>query len=210
MSTLKFTKMHGLGNDFVVIDGVRQTVTLSAERLRQLGDQEVDIVEMVRGITKYAVVLDDPLQARKIVEKALYLCTRGRPGPVWIDVPIDVQAAPVDFDALEQVFRAMESEGERDVAGVAGEHGAPGASRALDMRYVGQEHAVTVEIPTETFRNRDAAARDVHGWVLDEEYRIILMLMDRLVYRVVSGFLQLSRETLIASELKGRCHGVSH
>ena len=69
--------------------------------LRQLGDQEVDIVAMVRGITKYAVVLDDPLQARKVVEKALYLCRRGRPGPVWIDVPIDVQAAPVDPDALE-------------------------------------------------------------------------------------------------------------
>jgi acetolactate synthase-1/2/3 large subunit len=69
--------------------------------LRQLGDQEIDIVSMVRGITKYAVVLDDPLKARKVVEKALYLCRRGRPGPVWIDVPIDVQAAPVDFDALE-------------------------------------------------------------------------------------------------------------
>jgi acetolactate synthase-1/2/3 large subunit len=69
--------------------------------LRQLGDQEVDIVSMVRGITKYAVVLNDPLQTRKVVEKALYLCRRGRPGPVWIDVPIDVQAAPIDPDALE-------------------------------------------------------------------------------------------------------------
>lgn len=69
--------------------------------LRQLGDQEVDIVSMVRGITKYAVVLNDPLQARKVVEKALYLCRRGRPGPVWIDVPIDVQAAPIDPAALE-------------------------------------------------------------------------------------------------------------
>jgi acetolactate synthase-1/2/3 large subunit len=69
--------------------------------LRQLGDQEVDIVSMVRGITKYAVVLDDPLQARKVTEKAVYLATRGRPGPVWIDVPMDVQAAPVDSDELE-------------------------------------------------------------------------------------------------------------
>ena len=69
--------------------------------LRQLGDQEIDIVSMVRGITKYAVVLNDPLQARKVVEKALYLCRRGRPGPVWIDVPIDVQAAPIDPAALE-------------------------------------------------------------------------------------------------------------
>lgn len=69
--------------------------------LRQLGDQEIDIVSMVRGITKYAVVLNDPADARKVVEKALYLCRRGRPGPVWIDVPIDVQAAPIDPDALE-------------------------------------------------------------------------------------------------------------
>jgi acetolactate synthase-1/2/3 large subunit len=58
-----------------------------------LGDQEVDIVAMVRPVTKYAVVLQDPTQARKVVEKAIYLATRGRPGPVWIDVPIDVQAA---------------------------------------------------------------------------------------------------------------------
>lgn len=68
--------------------------------LRQLGDQEVDIVSMVRGITKYAVVLDDPLDVRRIVEKALYIARRGRSGPVWIDVPIDVQGALVDPDAL--------------------------------------------------------------------------------------------------------------
>ncbi|MBB4839722.1 acetolactate synthase-1/2/3 large subunit [Sphingomonas kyeonggiensis] len=91
--------------------------------LRQLGDQEVDIVEMVRGITKYAVVLDDPLQARKVVEKALYLCTRGRPGPVWIDVPIDVQAAPVDFDALER-FDPAELDHEGEAANTSAELGA--------------------------------------------------------------------------------------
>lgn len=68
--------------------------------LRQLGDQEVDIVAMVRGITKYAVVLNDPLDARKVIEKAIYLAQRGRPGPVWVDVPMDVQAAPVDPDQL--------------------------------------------------------------------------------------------------------------
>lgn len=68
--------------------------------LRQLGDQEIDIVSMVRPITKYAIVLNDPLDARRVTEKALYLCRRGRPGPVWIDVPMDVQAAPIDPDAL--------------------------------------------------------------------------------------------------------------
>lgn len=69
--------------------------------LRQLGDQEVDIVAMVKPITKYAVVLDEPRNVRKVTEKALALSRRGRPGPVWLDVPIDVQAAPVEWDELE-------------------------------------------------------------------------------------------------------------
>jgi N-methylhydantoinase A len=69
-----------------------------------------------------------------------------------------VPLASIDFEALERVFREMESEGERDVAGVAGEHGQPVASRALDMRYVGQEHAVTVEVPLAAFASRDAGA----------------------------------------------------
>ncbi len=69
--------------------------------LRQLGDQEIDIVSMVRGITKYAVVLQNPADVRKMVGKALWLAARGRPGPVWIDVPIDVQGSLVDYDTLE-------------------------------------------------------------------------------------------------------------
>jgi len=88
----------------VVVSGQvkRETCAFNfPQPLRQLGDQEIDIVSMVRGVTKYAVVLDDPANARKVVEKAIHLCRRGRPGPVWIDVPIDVQAAPVDPEALE-------------------------------------------------------------------------------------------------------------
>ncbi len=64
--------------------------------LRQLGDQEVDIVRMVEGITKYAVILDDPDMVRYNMERALHLATTGRPGPVWLDVPINVQATLID------------------------------------------------------------------------------------------------------------------
>jgi N-methylhydantoinase A len=71
---------------------------------------------------------------------------------------IFITLSAIDFDALEAVFSDMEKEGEADINGVAGEHGAPTVSRALDMRYVGQEHAVTVEIPVVAFRNRDIAA----------------------------------------------------
>ncbi|HEY0268449.1 MAG TPA: thiamine pyrophosphate-binding protein, partial [Methyloradius sp.] len=68
--------------------------------LRQLGDQEVDIVSMVRPIVKYATVLDDPLKVKVVMDKAIFLATYGRPGPVWIDVPIDVQATLIDTDEL--------------------------------------------------------------------------------------------------------------
>lgn len=68
--------------------------------LRQLGDQEVDIIRMVGGITKYAVELREPADVRYELEKALHIMLEGRPGPVWIDVPIDVQGSMVDESSL--------------------------------------------------------------------------------------------------------------
>ncbi|HBY09365.1 MAG TPA: acetolactate synthase [Chloroflexi bacterium] len=68
--------------------------------LRQLGDQEIDIISMVKGITKYAVTVTDPQEIRYHLEKAWHLAQTGRPGPVWLDVPIDVQSSPVDVDTL--------------------------------------------------------------------------------------------------------------
>jgi len=69
--------------------------------VRQLGDQEVDIISMVKPIVKYAELLNDPLDVRKILDKALYLAQHGRPGPVWIDVPIDISSTLIDPDELE-------------------------------------------------------------------------------------------------------------
>jgi acetolactate synthase-1/2/3 large subunit len=68
--------------------------------MRQLGVQEVDIVAIVDPITKYAVTVVDPQSIRYHLEKATYLARTGRPGPVWIDIPLDVQACPIDADAL--------------------------------------------------------------------------------------------------------------
>ena len=69
--------------------------------LRQLGDQEADIISMARGITKYAVTVNDPLEIRYHLEKAWYLASAGRPGPCWLDIPIDVQSSQVDEAALK-------------------------------------------------------------------------------------------------------------
>jgi acetolactate synthase-1/2/3 large subunit len=69
--------------------------------MRQLGVQEVDIVAIVRPITKYAVTVLDPRDIRYHLEKAVFLARSGRPGPVWIDLPLDVQSAPIeDADSL--------------------------------------------------------------------------------------------------------------
>ena len=68
--------------------------------VRQLGFQEIDIVAMARPITKYAVTVEDPQEIRWHLDQAIHLARSGRPGPVWIDIPLDVQAAEVDPEAL--------------------------------------------------------------------------------------------------------------
>jgi acetolactate synthase-1/2/3 large subunit len=68
--------------------------------VRQRGSQEVDIVSLVKPITKYALTIDDPQTIRYHLEKAAHLARTGRPGPVWIDIPIDVQAAPIEPDSM--------------------------------------------------------------------------------------------------------------
>lgn len=68
--------------------------------LRQLGDQEFDIIHSVSNMTKYAVMLTNPVEVAYHLEKALYLAMNGRGGPVWIDVPLDVQGAMVETDEL--------------------------------------------------------------------------------------------------------------
>ncbi len=69
--------------------------------LRQLGVQEVDIVSLVGPVTKYAVTVMEPESIRFHLEKALHLATSGRRGPVWIDIPLDVQATKIDENALQ-------------------------------------------------------------------------------------------------------------
>ena len=68
--------------------------------LRQLGDQEVDIISMAKKITKYSKTILDPNEIRFELEKAIFLCQDGRPGPVWLDIPVDIQSSKVDETKL--------------------------------------------------------------------------------------------------------------
>lgn len=80
----------------MIISGQCHSDQTTSGKLRQLGVQELDIVNIARPITKYAVKIEDPFKVRYHLEKAIYLAKSGRPGPVWIDIPIDIQGMSID------------------------------------------------------------------------------------------------------------------
>lgn len=87
----------------LIISGqVRYAVTARSTGLniRALGDQEFDITKCVASMTKYAEMVIDPLTIQYHLQKALYLARTGRPGPVWLDIPLDVQGGYVDTEDL--------------------------------------------------------------------------------------------------------------
>jgi acetolactate synthase-1/2/3 large subunit len=71
------------------------------QNIRQFGIQEVDIISIVRPYTKYAVQISDENRIKYELEKAAYMAVEGRPGAVWIDIPLDIQATDVDVDSLD-------------------------------------------------------------------------------------------------------------
>jgi acetolactate synthase-1/2/3 large subunit len=80
----------------IVISGQvnrEMTTNYTGLPLRQLGDQEFNIVESVKNMTKYAVQVNEVSEIRYHLEKACSLATSGRPGPVWIDIPLNIQSA---------------------------------------------------------------------------------------------------------------------
>lgn len=88
---------------FVISGQVKRETTIHATPvpLRQLGDQEYDIISSVKPMTKYTVIILNPLEIAYHLEKAYDLAQNGRPGPVWLDIPLDIQAAVVETDELK-------------------------------------------------------------------------------------------------------------
>lgn len=79
----------------------RYALQFTETPLRAMGDQEYDIVKSVEPMTKYATMIEDPKQIRYALEKGWYLATTGRPGPVWIDIPVNYQGGYIETDDLE-------------------------------------------------------------------------------------------------------------
>jgi acetolactate synthase I/II/III large subunit len=98
----------------LVISGqVRRDLIADYSEIRQKGPQEGNVVEMAKPVTKYAVTLLDPKKVLFELDKALYLAINGRPGPVWLDFPLDVQGVEIDETKLD-VFVPPVQEMERD------------------------------------------------------------------------------------------------
>lgn len=86
---------------FIVSGQVKRQDMINGQGIRQQGMQELDIISVVKPITKYAALVLQPETIRFHMEKAIYEATHGRKGPVWLDIPLDVQASMVDEEKLE-------------------------------------------------------------------------------------------------------------
>lgn len=93
---------------FIISGQVKRETTIRNAKvpLRQLGDQEYNIIDSVIPMTKYAVMITDPNKISYHLNKALYMAMKGRKGPVWLDIPIDVQGAIIDTSDLIKFDKA--------------------------------------------------------------------------------------------------------
>jgi acetolactate synthase I/II/III large subunit len=99
----------------LIISGqVKRADLKGALGVRQLGPQELDVVSLAAPITKYAATVLDPLMIGYELDKAVHLARAGRPGPVWLDIPLDVQAAQVDPSALRRYHEPETGDPSRD------------------------------------------------------------------------------------------------
>ena len=81
--------------------------TINNSRLRQVGVQEIDIVNLVKSNTKYAVKISNPKDIKYHLEKAYQISIEGRPGPVWIDIPADIQNAQISEKNLLLIKKSI-------------------------------------------------------------------------------------------------------
>jgi acetolactate synthase-1/2/3 large subunit len=87
----------------IIVSGQVQTNYLSeGTGCRQIGDQEFDIITTVKPMVKYAKIVKDPMEILDVLETAYQIALEGRPGPVWIDLPLDIQATDIDVSTLRK------------------------------------------------------------------------------------------------------------
>jgi acetolactate synthase-1/2/3 large subunit len=99
---IESTPMLVVSGQVKIMDQIRD------QNIRQQGMQEVDIISIVDSVTKYAVMITDPMTIKYHLDRAIYEAKHGRPGPVWLDIPLDIQAAMIDETKLESYSPMLE------------------------------------------------------------------------------------------------------
>jgi acetolactate synthase-1/2/3 large subunit len=97
---------------FILSGQIKYSTSIKSTKLplRQLGDQEFNIVDCVKTLTKFSQMIVNPDDIAYLLEKALYISTHGRPGPVWLDIPLNVQGAVIETDTLRHYDPAENAE----------------------------------------------------------------------------------------------------
>ncbi len=99
---------------FIISGQAKRSDLIGDTGVRQIGSQEVQIIDMVKPVTKYAVQIMEPTEIKYHLERAHYEATNGRPGPVWLSIPLDVQAAMVEESTL--IGYVPQEEGSKDIS----------------------------------------------------------------------------------------------
>ncbi len=103
----------------LVISGqVKRAAMIGSSGLRSRGSQELNIVPVIKTITKFSATILEPDRIKEYLEEAVYAATHGRPGPVWLDVPLDVQAAIIDENSLIGFQPAVEENSDIDITDI--------------------------------------------------------------------------------------------
>lgn len=147
----------------LVISGqVRRDTITTLAGVRQTGAQEVGIIPIVESVTKYAVTVMDPADIRYVLERAVYTALHNRPGTVWVDIPLDVQAAEIDPSSLrgykpEEKAAAVNAEDLREIAAMLAAAKRPVILAGTGVMLAGAREAFVqmvneLQIPTVTSR----------------------------------------------------------
>lgn len=94
---------------------VKRDDLVGDQGIRQFGIQETDILSIVTSVTKYAVQIKEPEEIRFEMEKAAAIAKEGRPGPVWVDIPLDIQASQIEPDELTSYHMPEGTDGSRRI-----------------------------------------------------------------------------------------------
>ena len=147
----------------LVISGqVRRDTITTLAGVRQTGAQEVGIIPIVESVTKYAVTVMDPADIRYVLERAVYTALHNRPGTVWVDIPLDVQAAEIDPSSLrgykpEEKAAAVNAEDLKEIAAMLAAAKRPVILAGTGVMLAGAREAFVqmvneLQIPTVTSR----------------------------------------------------------